>query len=64
MNAMEYAKCRQAAVLYRNKCRQVVRLQEAMGIYTAQAREFDRQDEAVFSLVRANRARLREARRG
>ena len=64
MNAMEYAKCRQAAVLYRNKCRQVAKLQEAMGIYTAQLKAFDRQDEDVFSLVRANRARLREARRG
>lgn len=64
MSPTEYAKCRQAAILYRNKCRQVAKLQEAMGIYTAQARAFDRQDEDVFSLVRANRARLQEAARG
>lgn len=61
MNQMEYAKCRQAAILYRNKCRQVAKLQEAMGIYTAQAQAFDRQDEDVFSLVRANRARLQQS---
>ena len=32
-----------------------------MGIYTAQAQAFDRQDEDVFSLVRANRARLQQS---
>lgn len=57
MNAQEFANCRALAEIYRRSRRENDRLKEALGQQTEASRQFDRENEDVFALVRANRQR-------
>ena len=57
MSPEEFANCRVVAEIYRRQRRENERLKRALGIQTEASRKFAEEDEAVFALVRQNRAR-------
>lgn len=58
MSPEEFANCRVVAEIYRRQRRENERLKKALGIRLEADRKFSEEDEAVFALVRMNRARL------
>ena len=59
MNVQEYGNYRVVAEMARRARRENDRLREQLGQQTEARREFDRQDQEAFDLVRFNLARLR-----
>ena len=59
MNVQEYVNYRAVAEMARRARRENDRLREQLGQQTEARREFDRQDQEAFDLVRFNLARLR-----
>ena len=59
MNVQEYGNYRAVAEMARSARRENDRLREQLGQQTEARREFDRQDQEAFDLVRFNLARLR-----
>ena len=59
MNVQEYGNYRAVAEMARRARRENTRLREQLGEQTEASREFDRQDQEDFFLVRFNRARLK-----
>lgn len=59
MNVQEYGNYRAVAEMARRARRENDRLREQLGQQTEASREFDRQDQEAFDLVRFNLARLR-----
>ena len=58
MSPEEVANCRVVAEIYRRQRRENERLKKLLGIQTEASRTFAEEDEAVFALVRMNRARV------
>ena len=58
MSPEEFANFRVVAEIYRRQRRENERLKKMLGIRIEADRKFAEEDEAVFALVRMNRARL------
>lgn len=58
MNANDFANYRALAEVCRRCRRENDRLKQMLGMQTQSSREFDRENEDVFALVRMNRERM------
>lgn len=58
MNPNDFANYRALAEVCRRVRRENDRLKQLLGVHTQSEREFDRENEDVFALVRMNRARM------
>lgn len=58
MNPNDFTNYRALAEVCRRVRRENDRLKQMLGVHTQSEREFDRENEDVFALVRMNRARM------
>ena len=58
MSPSEYAKCQQAAMLYRQAKKEIAKLRQEVAELRAELRQISKEDRDVFLLVQQNRDRF------